>query len=240
VKVPDQEIMSIASNEWIFISSIHNTVTFKFEGNTNLHWIQCDLSLWTALQQDHEPDSEQYSRQSCITCAKRNETLLFKGIQTAKMQFQLSELSRLKGETSIERLKVASLSYELLSCTLECSEFSKKPKSDPCFKGHDLDALEATARFLESNLDADHSIQKLSRQFFLNEFKLKKGFKARYQTTVFGYLRQKRMEFAKVLLLEGNISVLEIATRVGYSNPSHFTRAFRETFGINPRDLKRN
>ena len=170
---------------------------------------------------------------------KRNQALVFSGMQTQKMKLQLDELYQLSGHHAIERLKVASLSYELLSTTLESDAFGHAAPHEPCFRNTDKAALEAAARYLEEHLDAEHSLQKLSRQFYLNEFKLKKGFKSHFQTTVFGYLRKKRMEYAKSLLLQSDASILEIANRVGYSNPSHFTRAFREIYGVNPGKLRK-
>ncbi|MEM8549866.1 MAG: helix-turn-helix transcriptional regulator, partial [Verrucomicrobiota bacterium] len=58
-----------------------------------------------------------------------------------------------------------------------------------------------------------------------------------YGNTVFGYLRAKRMERAYELLRDGANSVIEVACAVGYSNASHFARAFREHHGQNPRSL---
>ena len=47
-----------------------------------------------------------------------------------------------------------------------------------------------------------------------NEFKLKKGFRECFNTTVFGYLREKRMERAGELLQQNKSSVIEVANAV--------------------------
>ena len=101
-------------------------------------------------------------------------------------------------------------------------------------------ALSAAARILETRCHEDHSLAELSRAVHLNEFKLKRGFKERFGTTVFGFLRQKRMELARELLASESQNVIEVANRVGYSNPSHFARAFREAFGVNPSSFQRS
>lgn len=49
----------------------------------------------------------------------------------------------------------------------------------------------------------------LSRLIGLNDYKLKKGFKEMFGTTVFGYLREKRLEKAFHLLQEGTMNVTE-------------------------------
>lgn len=45
-----------------------------------------------------------------------------------------------------------------------------------------------------------------------------------------------RLKMAAKLLLEGELKIYEIATSLGFSTPSHFTRNFQKQFGINPKD----
>lgn len=240
IQAPDRGVETASTGEWVFLSALDQPLRIRIDAGTRLHWIECERSIWLALQQDHLHGESEHDHHACVTCRKRNEALVFRGKQGQKMRLQLSELERLKGNQAIERLRIASLSYELLSTTLDTPEFGQKPAADPCFRDCDSESLKAAAHYLEENLGSEHSLRDLSRQFHLNEFKLKKGFKAQYQTTVFGYLRLKRMEHAKSMLLHSDASVLEIATHVGYSNPSHFARAFRETFGVNPGTLRRD
>ncbi|WP_349655183.1 helix-turn-helix transcriptional regulator [Paenibacillus konkukensis] len=74
----------------------------------------------------------------------------------------------------------------------------------------------------------------LARMIGMNDFKLKAGFKEMFGTTLFGYLREKRLEKAYYLLQQESMSVTEACCEVGYSNPSYFAEAFREKYGINP------
>jgi len=78
----------------------------------------------------------------------------------------------------------------------------------------------------------------LARLAGLNDYKLKAGFRQVFGTTVFGYLRQQRLEQARQLLQAQEISVTEAAATVGYSSQGHFAAAFRKQFGINPKDLR--
>jgi AraC-like DNA-binding protein len=100
---------------------------------------------------------------------------------------------------------------------------------------NDRKAIEDTAAYLEENLGEDHSIEKISRHVGINEFKLKNGFKVVFGTTVFGFLREQRMIEAKSLLEKQELTVIEIANVLGYSNPSHFSRAFKAMHNILPK-----
>lgn len=73
----------------------------------------------------------------------------------------------------------------------------------------------------------------------LNDFKLKAGFKEVFGTTVFGYIREQRLEKALAYLQSGRWNVGEAAFSVGYANPCSFAKAFRERYGLNPSELLR-
>lgn len=93
-------------------------------------------------------------------------------------------------------------------------------------------------------LDAEYSypptIIELSKQITLNEFKLKRGFKAYYGTTIYGYVTRLRMEEARRLIIDEKRSVGQVATAVGFNHQSHLTDAFKRYFGILPSEIKAN
>ncbi|CAG7610643.1 HTH-type transcriptional activator RhaR [Paenibacillus solanacearum] len=91
------------------------------------------------------------------------------------------------------------------------------------------------AKDLMTNMMEDPpTLLQLSRMIGLNDFKLKQGFKEMFGTTVFAFLREIRLEKAYRLLQQGDMNVTETSLAVGYSNPSHFSEAFRSKYGINP------
>lgn len=102
----------------------------------------------------------------------------------------------------------------------------------------DVKKIKEARQIVEGNIAEPYSIDELSRLVGLNTFKLKCGFKELYQNTVFGYLRECRMKKARRCLSCSNCTVLEVANIVGYSNPSHFSVAFRKQYGINPSELR--
>ena len=67
-----------------------------------------------------------------------------------------------------------------------------------------------------------------------SEATFKRDFFAWYQTTPGKWLTQKRLEYAKRLLNTSNRNVNEIAFDSGFENLSHFSRIFKEKYGISP------
>ncbi|PSJ36323.1 helix-turn-helix transcriptional regulator [Allosphingosinicella deserti] len=97
--------------------------------------------------------------------------------------------------------------------------------------------VEARA-YLDANLDDPPSIVQLARICGINDFKLKRAFKAAFGTTIFGYVRQRRMERAAGDLHAGQ-SVATAAAQAGYECSRCFTDAFRRHFGILPSEVLR-
>jgi len=98
----------------------------------------------------------------------------------------------------------------------------------------DLSKMYLVKKIMIENLENPPSILELSKMVELNTYKLKIGFKEMFGTTVFGYLRDIRMEKARLLLENHELNINEIANEVGYSNPSHFATAFRKKYGVTP------
>lgn len=74
------------------------------------------------------------------------------------------------------------------------------------------------------------------------------GFSASYFSVLFKketgegfakYLTRVRMDEAKRLLRETNLSVAEICEKVGYSDRKHFTHTFHKTAGLNPAEYRK-
>ena len=68
---------------------------------------------------------------------------------------------------------------------------------------------------------------------------LKQGFHHCFGTSVFRVLRSHRLEMARQLLAEQDITVTEVAKLVGYASMRSFARAFRQQFGISPKQYQK-
>ncbi len=175
----------------------------------------------------------------CLTCERRTAAFYVSGRSRGRMlELARESVSPGAGDMS-SRLRRMAHCYEMLALMFEQPELQAPA---PCKTGiceKTCTRLEEVARYLSEHLDEEHSLAGLSRRCFINEFKLKSGFREVYGTTVFGYLRRKRMEAARRLLERYGVTVLEAANAVGYTNGSHFARAFRGVHGINPGEVSR-
>ncbi|MNC10859.1 Regulatory protein PchR [compost metagenome] len=98
----------------------------------------------------------------------------------------------------------------------------------------DIRSLHLAKELLQRDYAQPPTLAGLSRLVCLNEFKLKKGFKEMFGSTVHAYVIEQRLQHAHRLLEQGRMSVSEAAAQVGYGNISHFAAAFRTRFGTSP------
>lgn len=103
----------------------------------------------------------------------------------------------------------------------------------------DAEGLRLVELHIKSNLKKNLPISSLAVMAGFNESKLKGLFKQVYGTTIFKYITQLRMEKARKKILSEGITVAQAAYEVGYSNPQHFTTAFKRTLGYLPSNLKK-
>jgi AraC-like DNA-binding protein len=107
-----------------------------------------------------------------------------------------------------------------------------------CKPGHDADSIHFAREYLLQHAAQPPSLTELAKIAGINEFKLKQGFKALFNNTVFGYLTDFKLNQARELLVS-NIPIKEVADQLGYSSVQHFNSAFRKKFGCPPGKVKK-
>jgi AraC-like DNA-binding protein len=104
-------------------------------------------------------------------------------------------------------------------------------------KKNDLESMQHVEQILSSKLEGFPSLESLAQEVFMSTSKLKNLFKQVYGHTLYDYYNKSRLQRAKDLLLTGQCSIKQAGSEIGFSNLSHFAKAFRKEFGILPRDL---
>ncbi|MDQ8194965.1 AraC family transcriptional regulator [Coraliomargarita sp. SDUM461004] len=153
------------------------------------------------------------------------------GVSTFALARQVAahESSGLKRRLQIESNTLAWIA-ELLSQGEPVLE-----QTASALNADDRDAVERLCQQMRAEPGYEYSLDELCQISSLNEHKLKSAFKLLYGKTTFGYLRELRMDHAAHLLKEDRFSVIQVANEVGYSNASHFARAFKMRHGLLPK-----
>lgn len=102
----------------------------------------------------------------------------------------------------------------------------------------ELDHLEKVETFLAEIPDDFPPIQQLARMAMMSSTKLKNRFREVYGMKLYEYYNHQRLAKAKLWLENREATVQEAAYRVGFSNSSNFSKAFKKEFGVLPSQLK--
>jgi AraC-like DNA-binding protein len=157
------------------------------------------------------------------------------GSITPSMRTVLTQVLQCPYQGEIKRLYLESKALELIALSLTQTLPDEELLSPhPSLRPDDIERIHAAREVLLRTLEEPPSLLTLARQVGLNDFKLKRGFRQVFGTTVFGYVRDQRMARARQLLEGQRLNVTEVACAVGYANPSQFAAAFKQKFGLNP------
>ena len=155
---------------------------------------------------------------------------------TPAMYAVLDEMAHCEKEGVIKQLFIEACVLKLLQLQLE--QYRDRFSAQPIPANPDTEKLEIARLFIARNLAHAHSLAELARYSGLNEFKLKKGFKELFGSTVFGYLHTRRMEHAKALLRETQLPISEISEQCGYAFAQSFSTAFKKYAGKTPEGFR--
>lgn len=87
---------------------------------------------------------------------------------------------------------------------------------------------------MQSHLEEPLDSERLSAMVGLSRRQIERLFCQNLKATPMAYYRQIRLDAARRLLMQSDISVSEAGYATGFISPSHFSRAYREQFGENP------
>lgn len=86
--------------------------------------------------------------------------------------------------------------------------------------------------FLISHLDEDLSVDRLTDEFHISKNKLYDSCSKYLPTGIAEHIKNLRIEEAKRLLKETNLSVREISDKVGFNDYNYFCRVFKKEVGM--------
>lgn len=151
------------------------------------------------------------------------------------MAIVLSQLFHYNLHPNIKNLYYKGKGYELLSLYFNRSE---DPNAEQCpflIDEENVMKIKKAKEIIIANMAEPPGLQELADQVGLNLKKLKMGFKQIYGDTVYGFLFDYKMEFARKLLDSGSYNVNEVGLKIGYSTGSHFIAAFKKKFATTPK-----
>ena len=139
-----------------------------------------------------------------------------------------------------EEIRLAYQKIKVLELLLVLSQMEiDREKHLTEYRAEQVEIIRQIHDLLTSNLDQRCSIETLSRQYLMNPTTLKRMFKAIYGTSIAAHIREHRMEHAAQLLRSSDLSIADIALKVGYDSQSRFSSVFKEYYQMLPKEYRR-
>lgn len=101
------------------------------------------------------------------------------------------------------------------------------------------DPIERLRQNLPARLREDLTAETLAEIAGVSLRTLQRIFRERFDTTPMSWLMEARLLEAARVIRAGDDPVTKIAYRVGFKDPSHFTRRFKARFGVSPNEYRR-
>jgi AraC-like DNA-binding protein len=137
--------------------------------------------------------------------------------------------------SSLEKLYTKGKVYELISLYFHKSD-NEGAQNCPFLEDEvNVEKIQKAKKILIDRMVEPPSLNELADMINLPLAHLKDGFKHIYGETVYAYLLNYKMEYARRLLSTKKYNIAEVSFEVGYSSPSHFIAAFKKKYGATPK-----
>lgn len=168
----------------------------------------------------------------------------------AKILELLVLLSRAAVEDGNDQVEVLTYNYRFIEKVNRC-----RTNEDLCFwiskavRGHiknyyqmpktkNAKIIAAVLRYIWNNYKRQLTLKEIADEVYLSTYYLCRIFKKELGCTVMDYVKKVRMDEAKRLLKGSEFNVVQIAQKLGYSDPGHFSRVFKNSEGVPPTEYR--
>lgn len=162
------------------------------------------------------------------------QPLLFEHLLFASLQKVADEIVHAHVPETFHNLYYRIKAEELI-CQLLIELVKREQAPVYPLNNADIKMLYKVKERLLKHLDRPTAIEELASHAGMSESKLKRLFKQVFGKSIFNYYQSFRMQEAARLLREERRSVSEVGYQLGFSNLSHFTKAFEAHIGAKPK-----
>ena len=150
----------------------------------------------------------------------------------------LSQIMNYNLHPSIKALYIKGKVYELISLYFNKSDDADVEQCPFLVDEENVRRIRQAKEIMVARMAEPPTLTALSEEIGLPLKKLKEGFKQIYGDSVFSFLFDYKMEYARKMLETGRHNVNEVGLKIGYSTASHFISAFKKKYGTTPKKYK--
>ena len=171
--------------------------------------------------------------------------LITKIFSEADKAFELPKLEpylrkmRMKDNAPMGSLQIIQLALEELIIRLLRKDNAKNAEQTQTLFHYDDNLTNDVIQHLKTHLSEHLTLSNLAKEIGYGKTVLCTRFKSVTGKTIFGFLTELRIEEAKRLIRQGNISTAAISDALGFSEAAYFCNVFKRITGISPSEYAR-
>lgn len=131
------------------------------------------------------------------------------------------------------KVKILELLLFLSSMDIEDDELKRRS-----YSSIQVALAKDAGKYISDHMNRHVTIDELAEQFYVSPTQLKNSFKGVYGVSIYAYTRAQKMQAAACALRQSDDTVMQIAGRYGYENPSKFAKAFKDVLGMTPNEYR--
>lgn len=139
-------------------------------------------------------------------------------------------ISHIQDFKTIEELSawVSNMLHRFISFTFD---FAEVKHADVVYK---------TIEYIKQNYGKKLTLEKIAESTYLSKTYLSSIFKRETGQSISSYINMVRVEKSKSMLLEDNMSIIDIANTCGFEDQSYYTKVFKSIIGVTPKKYREN
>lgn len=226
----------------IVASSAHYGHVIAFKGRERAVYSSLELNRREFQSKiSCEPTTINMAWRKMLNDVTAKKTIYHEGFYSLELSQIFDEWDLHPDGEWLKTIHLESLALKIL--VLQITQFEDDIKSEgnkTMLRKAELNQMVKAIHIIEEKLDDLPTIREIALEVGLNENKLQQGFRELLGKTVNHYIKHKRMESARLLILNTDHTFSTIASIVGYKGKSYFSKLFKETYGVQPSEFRRN
>lgn len=141
---------------------------------------------------------------------------------------------------NVNIIDIGDIRDELISDSFDEAAILKDGKRNKSRNSNKLKMklFDNVKNFIKENIKSELELEKVASNFGLSVYYFSRTFKEVTGTNFSEYVNKCRIDIAKELLSNGEMSVKEVCYKVGYNDPNYFSKVFKKYEGISPINFK--
>lgn len=171
---------------------------------------------------------------------KATKIFYYQGSYSLQTSDVFDRINNFRGDSFLRDLFIHSQLYLIFYIqVLEYKESLMPDTKRSLLLKREINLINEASKAINSNLNQFKSVRNLSRQVGTNINKLQNGFKEMYGMTVNQYVNERRLIECIILIRNTDLTISEIADRIGIRSKSYLSKIFKKKYGITPSEVRK-